>query len=360
MTRLPTDRTLRVRLIPGDHDYTTSLARRFSAATLVDPAPQQMPLDATACERLCAGVDLVHIGWPEHLFALDGLGEDDYQQRYLHLLEQIAREPVALIWTLHNRLPHTRSQQTFAPIYAAWSRVCHGLIHHSRWGMELIRSELGFRPEALHRVLPHGHYADLMECPLSRQQAAEQLGLPPDEAVYGVLGRAQASKRVELIVEAFAQSSARARLYIEAITREQVDRLDPTLRDDPRITLRPRNGWLPRSELARSTRAVDALVLAHEGPTYLTSGLIADGIGAARAMLVPETPFFQEMLGPAACYHANTRESLTRLFNSLDRARLLAAGAGMQALQPAFDWGPIAQATETLYREAVRLRCTAL
>jgi hypothetical protein len=111
---------------------------------------------------------------------------------------------------------------------------------------------------------------------------------------------------------------------------------------------------LTRAEIARHTTLCDALVLAHDGPTYLTSGIPADAIGLGVGLIGPDWDYLQEHCGDGCIYHSNTQESLMNVFRSLTPEQVAASQDQLTQRQDQYDWNKLAEMTYDLYR-AVRL-----
>ena len=344
---------LRVAVAPRNNDYTGALYDAMPPGEIIERKIDQHARlgDADALARAYAGdADILHVGWPEHLFAVDGLTPDEFLRRSLDFVAALGRLPVRIVWTQHNRVPHAaswREEGRGRTIYRAWAAVADGVIHHSRWGMELMRAELPFKPTARHAVVPHGHFGTLMPTGASRAELEARFGLAPCAVRFGVVGRPQNEKQAEMIVRAFrAGGCADQQLFVTAVTPAQAEEL----RGDPRITLLPRDGWFPREFVADQLRVCDALVCAQTGDTYLTSGANADAVGLGLAMLVPEWGYFRETLGEAAFYHDNTEGGLARLFASLGPGEIARGQAAAAALRPACAWPRVAEETLRFFR----------
>ena len=350
---------LRVTVVPGDHDYTRALYEVMSpGAVIVAPLEHHARFTdaATRPATYAADSDIIHIGWPEHLFSAEELSPEEYLQRCLDFAAELGRLPVRIVWTLHNRRPHSavwHEQDRDRVLYRAWAAIADGVIHHSHWGMALMRAELPFKPAARHIVLPHGHYAAQMSARVPRAELEARFGLEPSTRRFGIIGRAQKEKQVELIVRAF-QAAGRAdqQLFVTAVTPE----LAEALKGDPQVRLLPSAGWLSREEVAARLHVCDALVCAQTGGTYLTSGANADAIGAGLAMLAPDWGYFRDTLGAAAYYHDNTEAGLTRLFASLSAADLERGKAASVALQPCHAWPKLAEETLAFFRRLPRVK----
>jgi glycosyltransferase involved in cell wall biosynthesis len=333
---------LRVLSIPADdHDYTRALFEAMPAAW-VEKRPRPIGMDA---RRLSHNTDIFHIGWPEHAFASPATDVEKFDAQYLEFIDALGRSGARIVWTMHNRRPHHWEAGRGRKLYRAWARIADGVIHHSEWGMRLMRGELPFRDEARHAVIPHGHFGAQMPIVRSRPEIEAGLGLPPSPMRFGLMGRWQKEKQVELIIAAFQQAARPDQQLV--VTAWKPDSERPA---DPRVIFLPRREWMQRGEIAEHIHLCDALVSAHTGDSYLTSGVSADAIGAGLAMLVPHWEYFHETLGGAPFYHDNTRESLAAAFSAITPADIERGKAAFRALQPASAWPLVAEKTLALYR----------
>lgn len=337
---------LHVTMIPGDHDYTRALCahlpRDWVSLRLIS---EELPPKYMDPRRLLAGTDRLHIHWPAHLFALQHRITSGFLDRYLNFIADVERSDCRAIWTLHNREPHKKAPALFTPVYRAWAQVLYGAIHHSAWVAQLMRSELPFSSRCQHAIIYHGQQE--MRCELSRDALEREYGLGPVAMRLGVLGRAQRTKNVPLIARAFSRAARPdQQLFSDAIDEAGVQ----SLPRDGRIFVLPRQSWLARAEVARRNHLVDALVVAHSGPSCLSSGLVADGLALGLSMLVPYWAFFEEMLGTAGIYHDSTEEGLAGVLHGLTAARLGQARTAMCTLKTRFVWPRLAEQTLAFYR----------
>ena len=91
--------------------------------------------------------------------------------------------------------------------------------------------------------------------------------------------------------------------------------------DDPRITVRP-YAEVSRRDYDRRLAAIDVLALPLEGGTYLTTGLVADAVGAGIPALVSPWPYLAETLGDGGIPYGRTTADLAATIDALDDATL--------------------------------------
>ncbi|PTY02246.1 hypothetical protein DB346_09010 [Verrucomicrobia bacterium LW23] len=351
---------LRVAVAPADHDYLQALygAMPAGAVELHDvPSHQAARHMSRPVRDMLGNADILHMGWPEHLIDPGTMPLPEFDARQLEFIRKVGESPVKVVWTMHNRRPHnpvwrgTRGDE----LYRAWAAVADAVIHHSNCGMELMRKELPYKPDAIHVVIPHGHYGAQMAVTQPRPALETLLGIPhaaPGQMRFGVLGRAQKEKQVDMIVRAFMRAARPDQLLLLTAHPYETD-----VTGDPRIVLLPRNGWFTREIIAAQVHACDALVSAHlHGESYLTSGTIADSIGAGIPMLANDWNFFVETLGDSALWHNNTEDGLTELFRTVSHEDLQRCKAATAALGPRFAWQALAPRTLKLLRRLGPLR----
>jgi len=337
---------LRVLPIPSDHDYARALYEGMTGGFVVKRPRPECGMNA---KILAAGTDIFHIGWPEHCFGTPAKNVEKFDAEYSNFIGDMAKSGVQLVWTMHNRRPHHWDAERGRSLYREWARVVDGVIHHSEWGMKLMRSELPFREDAKHVVIPHGHFGEQMRVTRTRPEIEASIGLKPCAMRFGVLGRYQKEKQIEMIIAAFREAARPDQQLV--LTAYNADLEKP---DDPRIIFLPRNDWMTREEIAENTHLCDALVSAHTGDTYLTSGISADAVGVGIGMFVPHWEFFHETLGEAPFYYDDTQESLATRFASVTPADIEHGKAAFTAMQPIYAWPRLAAMTLAFYRSLGR------
>lgn len=336
---------LRVAHVPHDHDYNRALYDEVCAdGSIVERGfvqglcGQRMGM----LRELVRDADILHVGWPEHLFEAHGLPDEKFDAMLREQLDWLRSSGRRIVWTQHNRLPHHWPVERGQVLYRMWAEAVDGVIHHSRWGMELMRRELPYRSTCRHVVIPHGHFGAQMPRRASRAELEAKHGVPPAAIRVGLLGRSQATKQSDLIVRAFLEGTRqRDDLQLLVTARPQ----DESLLGGRNVVALAREPRVSRQTIAEQTQLCDALVIAHTGPTYLTSGMPADAIGLGLAVIVNDWGYFREHLGDAAIYHDNTEAGLARVFQSLTAEQVVEAGRRSAALQRQYGWPALAEQT---------------
>lgn len=343
---------LRASMVPAhDHDYTRALLENIASRYFSEMPPRLWNARTEDVPGLTRELDIFHVGWPEHLLANPGLDEAEFDRRMLEFVDALGQSDTRIVWTMHNRRPHWWPPERGRQLYRTWASIADGVIHHSEWAMKIALAELPYKTDAKHVIIPHGNYRDQRRTTRARAEIEAGLGLPACKMRFGVLGRWQPEKRVETIMRAFEKGARADQQLVVSAYDEKTPRPD-----DPRIIFLPRRAWMSREDVAAHTHLCDALVSAHLGDSYFTSGISADAVGVGIPMLAPHWEFFHETLGDAAFYHDNSEESLAGLFRSITFAEIENKKVGVLALQPKTEWPRVAERTLALYRSLGRKR----
>jgi len=328
---------LRVASTEHAHHYHRSLYDPLDDRVHDAPFPRAGPGDPERVADRLRDLDFFHLHWPEWL-----LGPDP--DAHAAFIRALRAHEVKIVWTQHNRRPH-RKDAGYEAVYRVWAEAADAVIHHSRWGEAWMRRDFRFGDHAEHRVIPHGHFGNLMPelAAIDRAAAEAELGLPPCGIRIGVMGAPRMEKRTTDLMHAFARVP-RDDLQLLVLSLGE----DDVVPDDPRIHTLPYRGDVPRDVFNRRLATLDVLAIPIEGGDYLTTGQFADAIGLGVPALVSDWPFLVEMLGDAAIVYGRGREAMERGLRDLDAARVAEATAAARALQPRFAWDRIAEETLAL------------
>ena len=330
-------RKLRVVSTAHHHWYHQCLYASLGDRVDVRPVPYHLLDDADRLAAAFATVDVLHLHWPEWLTGMSA-------SRARRVAETIRAIGVPVVWTQHNLAPHTAPDH--GDLYRPWAETAAGVIHHSRWGEAAVRARYDFAPSAVHRVVPHGHWGPLMtpRAQVDRAAAEAELGLTPAGLRIGLVGAPRPGKDTQLLIDG-----------VHAATQDDVQLLvlsgdGEDDRGDPRITVLPYDE-VPRDVYDRRLATIDVLALPLEGGTYLTTGQVADAVGAGLPALVSGWPYLAEVLGDAAIPYGRTAADLAATIDGLDEPTLVRAAAAAVARRPALDWAALAEDTFALLDE---------
>ncbi|HKY69149.1 MAG TPA: hypothetical protein VJM49_22355, partial [Acidimicrobiales bacterium] len=330
-------RKLRVVSTAHHHWYHRCLYASLADRVDVRPPPYHLLDEPDRLAAALVTVDVVHLHWPEWLTGMSA-------SRARRVAATLADIGVPVVWTQHNLAPHTAPDHE--ALYRPWAETAVAVIHHSRWGEGAVRARYEFAPSAVHRVIPHGHWGPLMtpRHRIDRAAAEAELGLAPTGLRIGLVGAPRPGKDTQLLIDG-VHAATRADVQLLVLSGDGEDD-----RGDPRITVLPYEE-VPRDVYDRRLATVDVLVLPLEGGTYLTTGQVADAVGAGLPALVSPWPYLTEVLGDAAIPYGRSAADLAATIDALDEATLGRARAAAVARQPALDWAALAEDTYALLDE---------
>jgi hypothetical protein len=284
-------------------------------------------------------LDVYHLHWPEWVFDQDVEGARRF-------VERLHEHGVALVWTQHNLLPHRPGE--FEELYRVVAAGADGIIHHSRWGEERVRAARPYRDDALHRVIPHGHWGAMTSerTPARRAEAEASLGLSPCGLRIGIVGAPRPGKETVSFMHAFAHTD---RTDAQLVVLSLAD--DEATVDDPRITAL-RYEEVDRSVWDLRLAAIDVLAFPFAPDAQmLTTGVIGDAVGAGLPGLITGWGFLTEVMGDAGIPMGDRPDAWTAAIDALDADSIASAAAAAVELQPLYDWLAIATETRTFLED---------
>jgi len=330
---------LRVATNAREHHYHRSLYDPLGDWVHEVQFPWRRGAELGDLDAFFRDVDIFHLHWPEHFLR----GDPNAQRAVLAALE---RCQVRIVFTAHNLTAHRAEQRAgAAELYQMWAGAAHGVAHHSEWGRRRIHERYRFREGAVERVIPHGHFGNLMASSgaFDRSAVEAELGLAPCAIRLGVVGAPRAEKNVQLLLDAFAASRRQdIQLYLTC-------RSDEVVPDDPRIIALDYE-MVPRALYDARLAVMDALVMPIEPGELLTTGVVGDAIGAGLPVITSDWAYLTETLGDAALRYDGSAADLTRLIERLTVDDLAVARTRMLALGERYAWPRVATSHLELLR----------
>jgi hypothetical protein len=223
-------------------------------------------------------------------------------------------------------------------LYQTFASAARVVIHHSEWGRRVVTDRFRFRDDAVHVVLPHGHFGDVGASAgqSDRVTVEAELGIAPCALRIAIVGAPRVDKQTTAFMRAFA-ATTRSDVQLLVLSLADHDEVP----DDPRIVAKPYE-FVPRAEYNRRLSAVDVIALPFDPDgQMLTTGVVADVVGLGLPAIVSEWPYLRETLGDAALSYSSGAE-LTALIDSLSATQLQEARQGSIARQQAMSWQNIA------------------
>ena len=131
--------------------------------------------------------DIVHFQWPEGIFGLFGHQVTDEEltrmnQRLMWLKEHGKK----VFYTCHNLRPHTNRNENLLRLYELIYSNADFVHHLGNYSCNLLQSKY---PNAIHVVIPHHIYDDVLSFNISQVEARQRLHLPTDKKIILSFGK---------------------------------------------------------------------------------------------------------------------------------------------------------------------------
>jgi glycosyltransferase involved in cell wall biosynthesis len=248
--------------------------------------------------RLLHGhVDIWHIHWPESLIETrNGFRAWSSAQQYRLLLHVAHRRGIKLIWTIHDLVPHDLVYPQIE--WAFWHDVIDrvdGVIALTQNGLQLARQRYPRLRTCPAFVIPHGHFRDAYPRTVSREEARQILGIPPEKRVIAYFGQIRPYKNVPRLVRAFRAFPGDdlmllvcGRISKRTGGREEIV---AAAEGDPRIRLELR--YIEPEEIQLFLLAADLMVFPYS--EILNSGSAILALSFDRPLVVPNLGALPEL-----------------------------------------------------------------
>jgi beta-1,4-mannosyltransferase len=262
------------------------------AATVIAFQPLQLHIPAA---------DVFHIHWPEGIFSgrLGGIAPLAALKaiRVLRTARRIRRSGGLVALTAHNATPHLRMTGWRG---ALWRRYHPRLLSETGLVIGLTEGSLmTFRemnPAAASipgHIIPHPHYRSIYPTPPLPHAARQQMGLPADHLIIGMIGSMRASKQIGEAIDVFRRIASEKELLLAAgnCDDDLWGELTHSVGDDGAVRLQ--RGALSDRELAIAFGAIDVCLL-NQG-TILNSGTALLALSFGIPIIAPAVGAFPDL-----------------------------------------------------------------
>jgi len=243
--------------------------------------------------------DAIHLHWTQPVCqetpsAIEARARLD---RLVGVLTAARERGVALLWTVHNHLPHELLHrdlelELIARITALASRVIQINAHT----VEAVADAYELPREKV-VTLPHSSYRGIYPDDVTRQEARTRLGVPPTSPTIGFVGQIRPYKGIVTLLRAAALLGDEVEdltLLLAGSTRPEVlEQIESELPAAVR-TVR-HHGFVDDADLQVWFRAADVMVFPYE--RVLNSGSVLLSATFGRSCVLPAEPHLEADLG---------------------------------------------------------------
>jgi len=309
-----------------------------------------MPLQAV---RARGTPDVVHLHWLHPFLLGRNVGFTLLKSLlFFAQLLVLKRLGVRLVWTAHNLTEHDarRPRLERALKHVLVRCVDAVLVHCEAAADRVIEAyDLPERYRDRLRTVPHGHYCDIYQDDVSREEARDELGLG-EEFTFLFFGRVCAYKNVTGLVETFARLDApETRLLVVGNPRSEAvrARVERAAARDDRVetTLE----FVPGERVQYYMNAADVVALPFR--EVLTSGSTILAMSFGKPVVVPEVGCVASVVpgDGGLTYRDDAPDALRSTLRATMDADLDAVGAANRAAVEAVGWDSVARLTADAY-----------
>ena len=248
-----------------------------------------------------------------------------YNPIYVYPVDRFIAAGGALAWTVHNTLPHdARMPQLEATLQQAIvdrATIVHVLSANTPHAV----AEWFTIPEDRVLHVPHPNYIGAYVDTVSPEAARWELGIPPDDMVYALLGAIMPYKGIDQLIDAFdaalERDPGRRRLLVAGgpSSHPEVEAFLRRCVLHPFISLHARK--IPGDEMQLFLRAADVAVLPYL--RSLNSGVLMLALSFGLPVVAPAVGGIAEVVTPeiGRTFVPGDRESLVAALLAADELR---------------------------------------
>jgi beta-1,4-mannosyltransferase len=340
---------------PYQRELAKALLERGVRVTMAGaPRRNPAPIVWGWLRRGCPRV--VHLHWThQYLGGADTTPGPLIRARFIGQLRLLRMLGVRLVWTVHNLGSHEGANDPAEmAVHRRLVELSDAVICHCEAAKEAAAVEYALSPELRQRlhVVPHGSYVGVYPNTISRTEARNRLKLPLDARVLLFIGTVRPYKGLEDLLAAFRNVGHPGLRLIVAGRPRRPEAAAPIVAAasaDPRVSLRL--DYVPDDRLQVLLNASDAVVLPFRD--ILTSGSMILAMSFGRAVVAPSRGCLPSTLPPGGgiLYDPDEPRGLEQALRAALDSDLVTMGARNLERARELDWGPIAAATEALYRK---------
>jgi len=258
-----------------------------------------------------------------------------------------------VVWTAHDLVPHER-------VFESDDRARGVLLSRAKIVIalsEATAAELRTLGARSVRVIPMGSYAEPYPVTVTKEKARASFGFDEHDVVVSLIGRVEAYKGADLLLQAVAQlpASSRIKVLLAGLCT------DKTYRSELLQLAGEAGGravldfqWIPDGDLARYLQATDFAVFPFREITNSVSILLAQSFGLP--VIIPDLPTLRDIPSDTAIRFEPGFDSLVAVLQrteSLSATEYRALSGAALRWSARADWTDIARDTIAAYEAAL-------
>lgn len=267
---------------------------RFLSTTTYDDLLRQL--------RLLPRGSVFHLHWTQPLLQ-SAPTEDEAEERLRRLsgrLTALARRGIALVWTVHNRLPHELSYpESERKLYRAIASAADAIHVMAPATPEVVADVVALEPAKV-RIIPHPSYEGIYDTSIDRDSARASFELESTDRAALFLGQIRPYKGVDALVEAAAAASVPGKdivlMLAGAVKEIPLDRFAASLPEGLRTITQL--SFVDDGEIGRWFRAADVAILPYRA--ILNSGSLHLAASFRTPAIIPDEPHLRSQFGDEA------------------------------------------------------------
>lgn len=243
--------------------------------------------------------DALHVHWTQPVCqeTPDATEASDRLESFLGALAAARARGVAVLWTVHNRLPHEMLHHDLeVELMTRLADVASQVIQINGHTVEAVAEDYVLPRDRL-VTLPHASYVGVYPADVTRAEARERLGVPGSSPTVAFVGQIRPYKGITTLLDAVGRLGEQVEdltLLLAGATRPEV-LADVEAQLPAHVRVVRHHGFVDDAELQVWFRAADLLVFPYE--RVLNSGSVLLAATFGRPCVLPREPHLEHELG---------------------------------------------------------------
>lgn len=300
---------------------------------------------------------ILHLHWTHPFLACDSILKTAVLVvRFFCELLVLKSFGVKLVWTIHNLFHHEKRVKGERHINKMLVGICNQIIVHASFGKAEAGRAYGLSLNAMKKinVIPHGHYMDIYENRISKDDARRKLGLNKHCVVFLYFGIIRPYKGIPQLLTSFGDLDNKdVNLVIAGMPKgkDVKEKILESAKSDKRI--RTYLYEISEDAIQMYMNASDVVILPFQN--VFTSGSVLLSMSFGKAVIAPNFSFLKETVHSkgAIFYKSDDPGEMKKaLLKALD-SDLNGMGRYNYEMAKNYDWKAIGQKTCEVYQKCL-------